>query len=35
MYILVFYEIDQAKTLAFVLHQKQRFFALRENFIQI
>ena len=35
MYILALYEIDQAKTLDFVLHQKQRLFVLRMNFIQI
>ena len=35
MYILAFYEIDQAKTLDLVLHQEQRFFALRVNFIQM
>ena len=34
MYILAFYEIDQAKTLDLVLHQEHRFFALRVNFIQ-
>ena len=35
MFILAFYEIDQAKTLDPVLHQEQRFFALRGNLIQI
>ena len=35
MYIFAFYEIDQAKTLDLVLHQEQRFFVLRVNFIQI
>ena len=33
MYILAFYEIDQAKTLDLFLHQEQRFVAHRVNFI--